>query len=367
MPNNYKGLNISGLKSTTKLSRIQVEPTVDFVEITDRGSISETPGKLRTAGAGHSKRSGASPKSTVGSSIDMGGLFEVASPYDYGAVSTDTFVVDEDSRWINRHNRFNVTAPSIEYDTTLLIKGIFNPLSESPYHNYSISTADGTLDGTERGPGLGPVAGTSFDANESPYASGGGATYHEYNHYYKIGSDYWGRTGGFLGAFTFEMWIKCAGVPPTTGGTILGYDGGSGGGKIFFGNSGNGNKLYFQNLGQGTRGCAITRNDMGTDWHHIAWTRDDNGDNRVFFDGVLTNTSIVNEFTNYYNPITFPDSSWSEEPSFNDGTMWQTPYFSPYIFAAGTNGWTTDARWINGGALYTSSFTPPTKTLTAIP
>ena len=370
MPNNYKGLNIAGLKSTTKLSRVQVEPTIDFVEITDRGSISENPSKLRTAGAGHQKRSNASPKSAIGTSIDMGGLWEPASEYDYGNVSADAFAVEEDSVWIKRRNLYSVTAPtapSIEYDTTLLIKGVFNPLSESPYDNFSVSTADGTLDGTERGPGLGPVAGTSFDANESPYASGAGATYHLSNHYYKIGSDYYPRTGGFTGAFTFEVWIKCASAPPTGGGTILGYDGASGGGKIFFGNSGNGNKLYFQNLGQGTRGCAITRNDMGTDWHHIAWTRDDNGDNRVFFDGVLTNTSIVNEFTNYYNPITFPDSSWSEEPSFNDGTMWQSPYFAPYIYAAGTNGWTTDARWINGGALYTSSFTPPTAPLTAIP
>ena len=367
MPNNYKGINISGLKSTTKLARVQVEPTVDFTKISNRGLISENPTKLRTAGAGHSKRSNASPKSNIGTSIDMGGLFEVASSYDYGSVSTDAFVVAEDSSWISRHNRFNVTAPSIEYDTTLLIKGIFNPLSENPYHNYSISTADGTLDGTERGPGLGPVAGTSFDANESPYASGGGATYHLSNHYYKIGSDYWGRTGGFTGAFTFEMWIKCASPPPTTDGVILGYDGARGGGKIFFGNSGNGNKLYFRNNDQGTRGCAITRNDMGTDWHHIAWTRDDNGDNRVFFDGVLKNTSIVNEFTNYYNPITFPDSSWSEESSFHYGTQWQTASFAPYIYNAQTNGWTTDVRWINGGALYTSSFAPPTSPLTAIP
>ncbi len=111
MPNNYKGLNISGLKSTTKLSRVQVEPTIDFVEISDRGSISETPSKLRTAGAGHSKRSGASPKSTVGSDVDLGGLFEVASPYDYGSVSTDTTVVDEDSRWINRRQKMNPPPP----------------------------------------------------------------------------------------------------------------------------------------------------------------------------------------------------------------------------------------------------------------
>ncbi len=111
MPNNYKGLNISGLKSTTKLSRVQVEPTVDFVEITDRGLLTDNPTKLRTAGSGHNKRSNASPKSTVGSAVDMGGLFEVASVYDYGAVPENTIVVDEDSRWFNRRQKMDPPPP----------------------------------------------------------------------------------------------------------------------------------------------------------------------------------------------------------------------------------------------------------------
>jgi hypothetical protein len=365
MPNNYKGLNIAGLKSTTKLSRVQVEPTIDFVEIAERGLISENPSKLRTAGAGHQKRSNASPKSAIGTSIDMGGLWEPASEYDYGNVSADAFAVEEDSVWIKRRNLYSVTAPtapSIEYDTTLLIKGVFNPLSASPYDNFSVSTADGTLDGTERGPGLGPVAGTSFDANESPYASGAGATYHLSNHYYKIGSDYYPRTGGFTGAFTFEMWIKCEALPPTTGGNILGYDGNQGGNKIYIGNSGNGNKLYFHNWHNEPRACDLTRHDIGDgNWHHIAWTRDDNLDSRVFYDGVQKNTSPTNANTNYYNPITFPDASW------NDTRPWHTQSHPPYIHCAQTSGWTTDVRWINGGALYTSSFTPPTAPLTAIP
>lgn len=366
MPNNYKGLNISGLKSTTKLARVQVEPTIDFVELTDRGSISENTIKMRTAGAGHRKLPNANANaraiSTVGETIDMGGLRESASEYDYGTVSVDAFTVDEDDLWIKRRKRHSVTLPSIDYDTTYLIKGVFNPLSASNYDNYSVSTADGTLDGTERGgAGLGPVAGTSFDSTESPYASGVGATYHLYNHYYKIGSDYVNRTGSFSGAFTFEMWIKCETTPSTNGGTILGYDGASGGGKIYIGGAGNGNKLYFRNLQQGTRGCEITRNDIGDgNWHHIAWTRDGNGDNRVFFDGVQKSTSPVTAETNYYNPITFPDASW------NDTSTWQSGW-QPYIYCAQTSGWTTDVRWINGGALYTSSFTPPTATLTATP
>jgi hypothetical protein len=128
MPNNYKGLNISGLKSTTKLSRVQVEPTIDFVEITDRGSVSENPSKLRTAGAGHQKRSNASPKSAIGTSIDMGGLWEIAAEYDYGNVSADTFVVEEDSVWIKRRKLMNSAAAiSVDWSNITLEHTLDNP------------------------------------------------------------------------------------------------------------------------------------------------------------------------------------------------------------------------------------------------
>ena len=128
MPNNYKGLNISGLKSTTKLSRVQVQPTIDFVEIVDRGSISENPSKLRTVGAGHKKRSNASPKSTVGKSIDMGGLWEIAAKYDYGNVSADTFVVEEDSVWIKRRKLMNSAAAiSVDWSNATLAYTLDNP------------------------------------------------------------------------------------------------------------------------------------------------------------------------------------------------------------------------------------------------
>ena len=101
MPNNYKGLNISGLKSTTKLSRVQVAPTVDFVEITDRGSISETPSKLRTAGAGHSKRSGSSPKSTIGTAFDMSSSRTLLSQANHSQqYSEPTLTVSPNGRYV---------------------------------------------------------------------------------------------------------------------------------------------------------------------------------------------------------------------------------------------------------------------------
>ena len=124
MPKYYKGLNISGLRSTTKLSRVQVAPIVDFVELTDRGLIDENPKKLKTAGAGHRKRSNtrpgssnASPKSTVGSSIDMGGLFEVASEYDYGEITENAFEVTNNSGWHTRRTLLSTAAVIIPDQT----------------------------------------------------------------------------------------------------------------------------------------------------------------------------------------------------------------------------------------------------------
>jgi len=111
MPNNYKGLNISGLKSTTKLARFQVEPSVDFVAIADRGSLDEPITKLRTAGSGHVKRSNASPKSAIGTSIDMGELFDVAAIYDYGEVEEGAFAVTEDAVWSSRRQLMDPPPP----------------------------------------------------------------------------------------------------------------------------------------------------------------------------------------------------------------------------------------------------------------
>ena len=137
MPNNYKGLNISGLKSTTKLARVQVEPTVDFVAISDRGLLTDGPTKLRTAGAGHSKRSNASPKSTVGSSIDMGGLFEVASVYDYGEVTEGNIAVDEDSSWSSRRQKMDPPPPP----TTPWVNR--DDWNGGTTNNYSVATGSG--------------------------------------------------------------------------------------------------------------------------------------------------------------------------------------------------------------------------------
>ena len=138
MPNNYKGLNISGLKSTTKLSRVQVEPTIDFVEITDRGLLDEPIEKLRTAGAGHQKRSNASPKSAVGTSIDMGELFDVASIYDYGEVEEGAFAVTEDAVWSSRRKLMNPPPPPT---TPWVNRDNWNG---GTTNNYSVPTGDGT-------------------------------------------------------------------------------------------------------------------------------------------------------------------------------------------------------------------------------
>ena len=131
MPNNYKGLNISGLKSTTKLSRIQVQPTIDFVVLTDRGLLNEPIAKLRTAGAGHRKspnaNANARAKSTVSETIDMGGLWEPASNYDYGEVEEDAFVISENSRWSARRKLMNPPVVTVDWSNATLAYTLDNP------------------------------------------------------------------------------------------------------------------------------------------------------------------------------------------------------------------------------------------------
>jgi hypothetical protein len=84
-------------------------------------------------------------------------------------------------------------------------------------------------------------------------------------------------------------------------------------------------------------------------WNHIALTRDTGGVYRIFLNGVLcgngtvTNTAALFDAT---NELTIGGNS--------AGTQ---------LFA----GYMSDVRILNGTALYTSNFTPPTSLLTAIP
>ena len=90
-----------------------------------------------------------------------------------------------------------------------------------------------------------------------------------------------------------------------------------------------------------TDGGAISQHE----WHHVAVTWD-GSTYRAFLDGVLEGST-----SNSNAPIA---SSQPVRVGYNTNTHW----FGGYI---------SNVRWVtNGGAIYTSNFTPPTEPLTAI-
>jgi len=94
----------------------------------------------------------------------------------------------------------------------------------------------------------------------------------------------------------------------------------------------------------GTGTIAITANE----WHHVAFVR--NGSSfSVFVNGVLDTGISISNASSISNNTTYP---------FRIGARGGADV--PF------NGYITDARLINGTALYTSNFTPPTAPLTAI-
>ena len=139
MPNNYKTLNISGLKSSTKLSRVTVSPVIDFLSIADRGSIAESITKPRNSGAGHIKRANGNNTSTLGDTIDNGKLTEPASYYDLGAsLGVDVIEITEDMAYNKRRTAANPPPPPT---TPWVNRDDWNGGTTS---NYSVSTGSGT-------------------------------------------------------------------------------------------------------------------------------------------------------------------------------------------------------------------------------
>jgi hypothetical protein len=139
MSNNYKTLNISGLKSSTKLSRVTVSPVIDFLSIADRGSIAESITKPRNSGAGHIKRANGNNTSTLSDTIDNGKLTEPASYYDLGAsLGVDVIEITEDMAYNKRRTAANPPAPPT---TPWVNRDDWNGGTTS---NYSVSTGSGT-------------------------------------------------------------------------------------------------------------------------------------------------------------------------------------------------------------------------------
>ena len=146
----------------------------------------------------------------------------------------------------------------------------------------------------------------------------------------------------FSGSFTIEAWIYVTDTSDSR--TVLGTCGNIGGRNgIYFGTSGT-NFIFFQYI---TNSTLISAPMTTGQWNHVAGVR--NGSVITLY---INGTSVGSStFSNSFSG----DSAQGGVGGFY--TNPQTAYFLGYM---------SDLRVVNGTAVYTSNFTPPTAPLTAI-
>jgi len=175
------------------------------------------------------------------------------------------------------------------------------------------------------------------------------------------GSVYFDGTGDYLslpsstsslyltGEFTYECWI----YPTSTSGQIYGnWNQQTGNAWAFwFNNAGwqNGIKIWFYrgNYGQNETGIGSTTEMPINSWNHFAITRDSSNNIYIFLNGKSLTLSTYNH----------PNLSWDSSYSFTNTDPIGIGGTSNY---SSFNGHISDAKFVNGSALYTSDFTPPT-------
>ena len=143
------------------------------------------------------------------------------------------------------------------------------------------------------------------------------------------------------GMFTIEFWWR----PDAAGGTQEVITKGLGlqiyinttlG--MYAGLSASNNTTYFMNNGGGTF--------VAGNWNHVALVRNSSGVNTLYVNGTQVGTPTSGLMNTGSSP-------------FYIGCLSGTQYFSP--------GYYSNIRFVNGTAVYTSNFVPPTTPLTAIP
>lgn len=142
----------------------------------------------------------------------------------------------------------------------------------------------------------------------------------------------------FTGDWTFECWINPNSI--TGFQTFLGQWGDTS--SVFIWKMNSSGRMYLENLS--TAITATSTTIVANQWQHIALTRSSNTI-RMFVNGVLDATTATRSGTYYSSGLMRVGASGVNEP------------FAGYI---------SNMRVINGTALYTTNFTPPTGPLTAV-
>ena len=142
----------------------------------------------------------------------------------------------------------------------------------------------------------------------------------------------------FTGDWTWECWVYPTAI--TGYHTFLGHW--ASGNLVFIWKMNSSGRMYLEN--QSTAITATTTTIAANQWQHIALTRSSNTI-RMFVNGVMDTTTATRSGTYYSTAAMYIGASGAGEP------------FTGYI---------SNMRILNGTALYTGTFTPPTAPLTAI-
>ena len=171
------------------------------------------------------------------------------------------------------------------------------------------------------------------------------------------GSGYFDGSGDYLsvpdsdafwiqGDFTFEAWVYQTSAKLVT---IIGQLPISGNASFVFRIESSGKVSFFYQLtgGAGSNGAVSTSSVGYNVWNHIVWTRSGTTF-KYFINGVqdATTQTISGTFQNGTGPVNIG--------LYNTGA-------DTYM-----NGYISDARFVNGTALYSSNFTPPTSPLPVV-
>jgi Concanavalin A-like lectin/glucanases superfamily len=171
----------------------------------------------------------------------------------------------------------------------------------------------------------------TFTQNSS-YNTYGSAYFASVSDYLQVASN---PLFAFPGAFTVEGWFYWPAIP--AGGSLLGVMASNG-----FNFYTDGAYLSFNIYGVGNV-CTVAAFPSRNVWHHVAMTRDGSNNCTIWIDGVSSATGTSTQ--------SFVQGIWSIYGGSSNGG----------------SGYVSDHRVVKGTALYTSSFTPPTRSLTAIP
>jgi len=175
----------------------------------------------------------------------------------------------------------------------------------------------------------------------------------EYDSAVNGGSGYFDGSGDYLrlpsssdfdfsGSFTIEVWLYIDDV--STSRTVLGTCANIGGrGGIYFGTSST-NFIFFEYI---TNTTLLTAPITRYQWNHVAAVR-----NGVSITMYINGTSVAS--------TTFSNSFSGDSANGGIGGFYSNP--GVYYF----NGYMSDMRVVNGTAVYTSNFTPPTAPLTKV-